>query len=42
MATPANVFPMNEVRKWRFSKDDERFEEDWEYTINVFPEKRYS
>ena len=42
MATQANVFPIYEVRKWRFSKDDERFEEDWEYTINVFPEKQVS
>jgi hypothetical protein len=41
MATQANVFPIYEVRKWRFLKDDERFEEDWEYTINVFSEKRY-
>jgi pyruvate ferredoxin oxidoreductase beta subunit len=39
MATQANVFPIYEVRKWRFSKDDERFEEDWEYTVNVFPER---
>jgi hypothetical protein len=40
IVTQANVFPIYEVRKWRFSKDNERFEEDWGYTINVFSEKK--
>jgi pyruvate/2-oxoacid:ferredoxin oxidoreductase beta subunit len=30
------------VSKLRFSKDNQRFEEDWEYTINVFPERKVS
>ena len=42
MATQSNVFPIYEVSKLRFSKDNQRFEEDWEYTINVFPERKVS
>jgi pyruvate ferredoxin oxidoreductase beta subunit/2-oxoisovalerate ferredoxin oxidoreductase beta subunit len=39
MATQSNVFPIYEVRKWRYSKKKERFEEKWDYTINVRPDK---
>lgn len=42
MATQANVFPIYEVRKWRYSKQKQAFEEKWEYTVNVRPEKRIS
>jgi pyruvate ferredoxin oxidoreductase beta subunit len=42
MATQSNVFPIYEVTKLRFSKDNQRFEEDWKYTINVFPERKVS
>lgn len=40
MATQARIFPIYEVRKWRYSKKRERVEEDWEYTINIHPEKQ--
>ena len=42
MATQAKVFPIYEVRRWRFSKGKQRMEEDWEYTINVRPERELS
>ncbi|MFH1135560.1 MAG: thiamine pyrophosphate-dependent enzyme [Pseudomonadota bacterium] len=39
LATQARIFPLYEVRRWRFSRRRQRFEEDWEYTINVFPDR---
>ncbi|MCP4352066.1 MAG: pyruvate synthase subunit beta [Desulfobacterales bacterium] len=42
MATQARIFPIYEVRRWRFSKEKRAFEENWEYTINVRPEKEVS
>jgi pyruvate/2-oxoacid:ferredoxin oxidoreductase beta subunit len=39
MATQAKIFPIYEVRRWRFSRRRKRMEEDWEYTINVRPER---
>ncbi|MCP4108381.1 MAG: pyruvate synthase subunit beta [Desulfobacteraceae bacterium] len=42
MATQAKIFPIYEVRRWRFSKEKRAFEENWEYTINVRPEKEVS
>ena len=42
MATQARVFPIYEVRRWRYSLKRQRFEEDWEYTINVYPDREVS
>ena len=42
MATQANVFPLYEVRRWRFSRRREQMEEEWEYTINVRPDREVS
>ncbi len=42
MATQARIFPIYEVRRWRFSKEKRAFEENWDYTINVWPEKEIS
>jgi pyruvate/2-oxoacid:ferredoxin oxidoreductase beta subunit len=42
MATQSNVFPLYEVSKWRFSRRKERFEEKWEYRVNVHPDKKVS
>lgn len=37
MATQANIFPIYEVQKWRFSRENQKFEENWKYTVNVHP-----
>ena len=42
LATQARIFPLYEVRRWRFSRRRQQFEEDWEYTINVFPNREVS
>ncbi len=42
MATQAKIFPIYEVRRWRFSKEKRCFEESWDYTINIRPEKDVS
>ncbi|MBW1711494.1 MAG: pyruvate synthase subunit beta [Deltaproteobacteria bacterium] len=39
MATQAKVFPLYEVRRWRFSKKRGRLEENWKYTINIYPDR---
>jgi pyruvate/2-oxoacid:ferredoxin oxidoreductase beta subunit len=40
LATQSNVFPIYEVSKWRFSRQKGRFEEKWDYRINVFPDAK--
>ena len=42
MATQAKVFPIYEVRRWRFSKKRGRLEESWKYTINIYPDRELS
>ena len=39
MATQAKVFPIYEVSKWRYSRRRGRMLEDWDYTVNVLPER---
>ena len=39
LATQTNVFPIYEVCKRPVSADTEQITEEWQYTINVFPEK---
>jgi pyruvate ferredoxin oxidoreductase beta subunit len=42
MATQSKIFPIYKVRRWRFSKGKERFQDDWEFTLNVLPEREIS
>ena len=42
MATQSKIFPVYEVRRWRFSKGKERFQDDWEFTLNILPEREIS
>ncbi len=37
LATQTNVFPLYEVRKWRYNSETRSFEENWDYTLNVRP-----
>ncbi len=39
LATQANVFPIYEVKKWQYVPEKERFEENWDYTVNIIPDK---
>jgi pyruvate/2-oxoacid:ferredoxin oxidoreductase beta subunit len=39
MATQAKVFPLYEVKKWGYAREHGSFEEKWNYTINVKPDR---
>jgi pyruvate/2-oxoacid:ferredoxin oxidoreductase beta subunit len=42
LATQARIFPLYEVRRWRYSREKGRMEDNWTYTINVHPDRDVS